>query len=124
MLESAGVSWISMSWSLFPGDVLITSQIIVVSGEGTERNITLEGNGTAVNITGLQSGTEYSIRVTAVASDGQTSPPSVALTASTAGVSGKVHLEPIDYSSRVEYNTEKTSIQTFYMRVKNHMCLS
>ena len=86
MLESAGVSWISVSWSLFPGDVLITSQIIVVSGEGTERNITLEGNGTSVNITSLQSGTEYSIRVTAVASDGL---------------------------SRVEYNTEKNKHSNF-----------
>ncbi|CAI7989837.1 hypothetical protein GBAR_LOCUS348 [Geodia barretti] len=85
VLESAGVSWIVVSWSLFPGDVLTSSQVILVSGGGTERNITLEGNGTSVNVTGLQSGTEYSFRVIAIASDGQTSTPSAVLTASTAG---------------------------------------
>ena len=58
------------------------------SGGGTERNITLEGNGTSVNVTGLQSGTEYSIRVIAIGSDGQTSTPSAVLTASTAGTLG------------------------------------
>ena len=88
VLESAGVSWIVVSWSLFPGDVPTSSQVILVSGGGTERNITLEGNGTSVNVTGLQSGTEYSFRVIAISSDGQTSTPSAVLTASTAGTLG------------------------------------
>ena len=83
ILESAGVSWIVLSWSLTPGDVLISSQIVLLSGGGTERNITLEGSTTSFNVTGLQPGTEYSFRVIAVASDGQTSLPSVALAATT-----------------------------------------
>ena len=87
--ESAGVSWIVLSWSLVPGDVLITAQVIFISGGGIERNITLEGSTTSVNVTGLQPGTEYSFRVIAVASDGQTSAPSVSLTASTISIQGK-----------------------------------
>ena len=87
-LGTAGLSWIQLSWSLFPGDALITTQVILVSGGGTERNITLEGNGTSVNVTGLQSGTEYTFTVIAVGSDGQTSPPSVSLTASTLEIQG------------------------------------
>ena len=87
-LEVTGLSWIHLSWSLFPGDALITTQIILVSGGGTERNITLEGNGTSVNVTGLQSGTEYTFRIIAVASDGQTSPPSAPFTANTIVIKG------------------------------------
>ena len=88
VLESAGVSWIVLSWSLTPGDVLITAQVIFVSGGGIERNITLDGSGTSFNVTDLQPGTEYSFRVIAVASDGQTSAPSVFLTASTSELEG------------------------------------
>ena len=88
MLESVGKSWIQFSWSLFPGDALITTQVILVSGGGTERNITLEGNGTSVNVTGLQSGTEYTFRVIALARDEQTSPPSAPFTARTTFVEG------------------------------------
>ena len=50
-VESVGESWIVFSWSLFPGELLITEQFILVSEGGTDRNITLEGNGTLVNIT-------------------------------------------------------------------------
>ena len=88
MLESAGVSWIVLSWSLTPGNVLITAQVIFFSGGGIERNITLEGSGTSFNVTDLQPGTEYSFRVIAVASDGQTSAPSVFFTASTSELEG------------------------------------
>ena len=88
MFESAGVSWIVLSWSLTPGDVLISAQVIIVSGGGIERNITLEGSMTSLNVTGLQPGTEYSFRVIVVASDGQTSLPSVALTATTTEIRG------------------------------------
>ena len=89
MLESAGVSWIVLSWSLIPGDVLITAQIIFVNnGGGIEGNITLEGSVTSINVTDLQPGTEYSFRVIAVASDGQTSAPSVLFTASTSELEG------------------------------------
>ena len=87
------------------------SQVILVSGGGTERNITLEGNGTSVNVTGLQSGNEYSFRVIAIASDGQTSTLSAVLTASTAGTQGillLVHLEQVDnfrtIGPRVKYS--------------------
>ena len=96
MLENTGVSWILLSWSLFPGDVLITSQIVLISGGRIERNLTLEGSGTTFNVTGLQPGTEYSFRVIAVASNGQTSLPSVLFTASTSepeGIWSKVDLK-------------------------------
>ena len=82
------MSWIVLSWSLIPGDILITSQIILLSGGGIERNITVEGNGTSLNVTDLQPGTEYSFRVIAVASNGQTSPPSVSFSATTVVVKG------------------------------------
>ena len=84
MFGSAGVSWIVLT----PGDVLISAQVIFVSGGGIERNITLEGSTASVDVTGLQPGTEYSFRVIAVASDGQTSAPSVSLTASTISIQG------------------------------------
>ena len=92
-VESVGESWIVLSWSLFPGEVLITEQIILVSGGGTRRNITLEGNRTLFNVTDLQSGTEYSFRVIAVNSAGQTSLPSAPLTATTTIVEGVLFLD-------------------------------
>ena len=93
------MSWIVLSWSLTPADVLITSQIVLISGGGIERNITLEGSGTSFNVTGLQPGTEYSFRVIAVASDGQTSLPSVFFTASTS--------EPEGIWSKVDWKLER-----------------
>ena len=112
MFESAGLSWIVLSWSLIPGDVLITAQIIFVSGGGIERNITLEGSVTSVNVTDLQPGTEYSFRVIAVASGGQTSAPSVFLTASTSELEG---ISMCNYNLRADYITiEKMAAITMY----------
>ena len=82
-MESYGESWIVISWSLPHGEVQITDHVILISEEVSERNITLENNGTSVNVTGLQAGTQYSFRVIAVASDGQTGLPSAVLTATT-----------------------------------------
>lgn len=48
-----------------------------------ENNITLGGDEVFVNVTDLLPGTEYVFRVLAVASDGQTSPLSTALVATT-----------------------------------------
>ena len=87
-VESVGESWIVFSWSLFPGELFITEQVILVSDGGTDRNITLEGNGTLVNVTGLRSETQYSFRVVAVDSDGQSSPPSAPLSVTTPAVEG------------------------------------
>ena len=87
-VESVGESWIVFSWSLFTGEVPITEQIILVSGGGTRRNITLEGSETSFNVTGLQSGTEYSFSVIAVDSAGQTSLPSAPLNVTTIIVEG------------------------------------
>ena len=89
---SVGESWIVLSWSLFPGEVLITEQIILVSGGGTRRNITLEGNRNSFNVTDLQSGTEYSFRVIAVDSAGQTSLPSAPLNVTTTIVEGTLNI--------------------------------
>ena len=87
-VESVGESWIVFSWSLFPGEVPITEQMILVIGGGTERFIAVEGNRTLFNVTDLQSGTEYSFRVIAVDSAGQTSLPSAPLNVTTTILEG------------------------------------
>lgn len=59
------------------------TQIVLVTGGGIEQNITIDGNHTTVNVSDLLPGNEYVFRIIAVASDGQTSPISAALIAST-----------------------------------------
>ena len=81
--ESAGDSWITFSWEQDSNGVDIVSQIISIRGGQIERNVTVEGDETHWNTTGLQPGTEYTFRVTAVASDGQMSSQSVALLTTT-----------------------------------------
>ena len=56
-----------------------------------ERNVTVDGMNTSTNVTVLQSGTEYSLRVVAAGNDGQTSPPSNVLTATTS-LPGNVYM--------------------------------
>jgi len=61
----------------------ITGHVVLVSGGGTERNLTTDGARMSMNVTGLQSDTEYRLRIAALAMDGQMSPLSVVLIATT-----------------------------------------
>ena len=71
LLEGVGNSWISFSWNQSSNKIEVTEQIILVSGRGTKKNITVDVAQTQVNVTDLQSGTEYELRVIVVASDGK-----------------------------------------------------
>ena len=82
LVEDVGKSWIVLSWFLIH-DIEVVTQIVLVTGGGIEQNITTDGNHTIVNVTDLLPGNEYVFRIIAVASDGQTSPRSAALIAST-----------------------------------------
>lgn len=83
MVESIGPSWIAFSWQQSPMNGKITGHIILISGGGMERNVTVDGAQMYTNVTELESGTEYRLRVVAVAMDGKTSPPSSILVATT-----------------------------------------
>ena len=61
----------------------ITGHVVLVSGGGMEHNVTTDGARMSMNVTGLQSDTEYRLRIAALAMDGQMSPLSVVLTATT-----------------------------------------
>ena len=83
-LEGFGTTWIAFSWFF---QIRIEIKIIfhiLVSGGGMEWDITVDGDDTTVNVTDLLPGTEYVFRVTAMASDGQLSPPSTPLITTTA----------------------------------------
>ena len=87
-LGSYEKTWIVFSWFQIPTEIVIESHIISVSGGGIEWDITVDGDKTTVNVTDLLRGTEYEFRITAVASDGQISPQSAVLIATTRGVPG------------------------------------
>ena len=89
---SVGESWIVFSWSLFPGEVPITEQIILVIGGGSRRTISIESNATSANVTGLQSGTLYTFRVVAVDINGNSGQPSALITATTTTIEGIYNL--------------------------------
>ena len=61
----------------------IIGHIVLVSGGGMERNVTTDGARMSINVTGLQSNTQYRMRIAALAVDGQMSPLSLVLTATT-----------------------------------------
>ena len=82
IVEDVGKSWIVLSWFLIH-DIEVVTQIVIVTTGGIEQNITVDGNHTRVNVTDLLPGNEYVFRIIAVAGDGQTSPRSAALIAST-----------------------------------------
>ena len=82
-LDSFGESWVAFLWFQIPSEIDITSQIVSVSGGGIEWEVTIDGDQTTVNVTDLLPGTEYGFKVIAVASDGQMSPQSIALLATT-----------------------------------------
>ena len=83
-LEGFGATWIAFSWFFqIPIEIKIIFHILVSRG-GMEWDITVDGDDTTVNVTDLLPGTEYVFRVTALASDGQLSPPSTPLITTTA----------------------------------------
>ena len=72
----------------------LSRHIILVSGGGVMRNVTVEGSEPNTNVTGLLPGTEYTFRVVAVSVYGDVtaeSPPSNSLSATTE-VSGTVYM--------------------------------
>ena len=83
MMESVGTFWIVLSWQQGPGNIDTLRYIVVISGDGQAMNTTVDGSETSTNITGLQPGREYMLRVIAVAVNGQRSPASTALMATT-----------------------------------------
>ena len=84
LLQGFGNTWIAFSWFFqFHIETKIIFHI-AVHGGGIELDITVDGDETTVNVTDLLPGTEYEFRVTAMASDGQISPPSTPLITTTA----------------------------------------
>ena len=81
IVEDVGESWIVLSWSLIH-DTEIVTQIVLVYG-AIKKNITVDGNHTRVNVTDLLPRSDYLFAITAVASDGQTSPFSFPIIAAT-----------------------------------------
>ena len=69
-----------LSWQ--PNSV-VESYIVVVNGSGTEVNYTVNGTKVNLNITNLKGNTEYSLRVIAVGTNGETSSPSATINAVT-----------------------------------------
>ena len=55
----------------------------MVVGSGVEHNVSVRGSQTSKNLTNLKSDTKYSLRVNALAVDGQRSQLSVQITART-----------------------------------------
>ena len=78
-IERVGVTWILLSWQ--PNSAVET-YVVAVSGGDTENHYSVEG--TKHNITDLKVNTEYTLTVTAVANDGETSLPSISVTTVTA----------------------------------------
>ena len=72
-----------MSWEQLLTSTVVSNQSILVSGAGIERNVTVDGSESNTNVTDLPPGTMISLRIIAVAEDGQMSFPSVAVTAMT-----------------------------------------
>ena len=80
MVEGVGSTWIVLSWQQ---DMHIDRYIIMITVGGRGTNTTVDGSESTTNVTGLLPGTEYTLRVVAVAVNGQISPPSVTIVVST-----------------------------------------
>ena len=78
MIESLGGSWIVLSWQ---SNIAVESYNVAVSGGGTEVNYTVNGTEVNLNVTGLRGNTEYSLRVIAIGTNGETSSLSATITA-------------------------------------------
>ena len=62
---------------------IIENEILIVGTDGEVRIIAVAGTDAMANVTGLQPGTEYTFTVSSESADGQTSPLSERLVAST-----------------------------------------
>ena len=82
-INEVGASWITFSWQQLLTFTNVSNQIVIVSGGGREWNVTVEGSESNTNVTELEPATKYTLRVVAVAEDGQMSFPSVAVVAMT-----------------------------------------
>ena len=82
-IEAVCSTWIALCWEQVETSAAISNQTIIVSGGGSERNVTVESSRSSANVTGLLPGTVFSLRVVAVADDGRTSFPSIAVTETT-----------------------------------------
>ena len=80
-IERVGVSWIFLSWQ--PNSAVET-YVVAISGGDTENHYSVEGTKHDLNITDLKVNTKYTLTVTAVADNGETSLPSVSVTTVTA----------------------------------------
>ena len=79
-IEDLGSSWIVISWRPTRA---ATSYLVIASAGDREFNYTVSGTADHLNITGLNSSTEYTLWVVTVANSGETSSPSIAITAVT-----------------------------------------
>ena len=73
MVQSVASSWVELSWD----PIVSAESYLVLISNGREFNHTVDG--AEVNATNLTENTEYSIRVIAIAENGEFSSPSAAL---------------------------------------------
>ena len=84
-MDAVGSTWISISWEQVPTSAGISSQIVTFSQETLQLEISTAVAGGQVNFnaTDLLPATMYRIQVETVADNGQSSFPSVAISAMT-----------------------------------------
>ena len=82
-VEAIGSTWIILSWEPVVTSAGVLIQLVLVSGGGTEYNVTVDSQRAKSNITNLDAGVMYSMRVVTVAEDGQMSFPSLSALAMT-----------------------------------------
>ena len=78
-VESAGLSWVVISWQQNSGRQEIVQQKIFIVGGSETRMIVVSGIEMMFNITELEPGTEYTFTITSEGADGQSSPQSESL---------------------------------------------
>ena len=82
-VERVGSTWLLLSWDPVVTSSGVLVQLVLVSGGGTEHNVTVDSQRVKSNITNLDPGVLHSMRVVTVAEDGQMSFPSLSALAMT-----------------------------------------
>ena len=77
--EIVGSTWIALSWEQVLTSTVVVNQTVIISGNGTTHNMTVDGSQSNLNVTELMSGLVYTLRIIAVAEDGEMSFPSVTI---------------------------------------------